>query len=80
MNVEDNYQEITEILEKFKNGEELYRNSALFNKAVQMMAEGMNIYEVFEAILKVYEQTDKAFEDYILRDTRPLPFHRKFNH
>lgn len=72
MNSNERYQKITELLSKFKNGEELYKRNAMFNQAIQMMVEGMNEFEVLEQIILSSERTQRAFEDYINRDTRPM--------
>lgn len=74
MNSSDRYHKITEILVKFKNGEELYKRSPMFNQAVQMMVNGMNEFEVLEQIILANERIQQAFEDYINRDTRPIAF------
>jgi hypothetical protein len=72
MNTNERYQKITELLSKFKNGEELYKRNAMFNQAIQMMVEGMNEFEVLEQIILASERTQRAFEDYVNRDTRPM--------
>lgn len=69
---EERFQKITELLSKFKNGEELYKRSAMFNQAIQLMVEGMNEFEVLEQIIIASDRTQRAFEDYVNRDTRPL--------
>ena len=74
MNSQERFIKITELLKKFKHGEELYEKSAMFNKAIQMMVEGMNEFEVLEQIVLTSEQTQRAFEDYINRDYRPMNF------
>ena len=66
------HQKITELLSKFKNGEELYKRNVMFNQAIQMMVEAMNEFEVLEQIILISERTQRAFEDYINRDTRPM--------
>jgi len=71
------YAKITELLAKFKNGEELYKKSPLFNQAIQMMVEGLDVYQVLEEIILANERTQKAFNDYVLRDTRPIYFNIK---
>ncbi len=68
----ERYQKITEILAKFKNGEELYKRNAMFNQAIQMMVEGLTEFEVLEQVVLANERTQRAFEDYINRDTRPI--------
>lgn len=79
MNLCERHKKITEIIGKFKNGEELYRRNAVFNKAIQMMVEGMDVYDVFEQVILSAEQTQRAFEDYIYRDTRPIHFNKDGN-
>ena len=74
MNCDERYQKITEILAKFKNGEELYKRNALFNQSVQMMVEGMNEFDVLEQVILANERTQRAFEDYVNRDMRPITF------
>jgi hypothetical protein len=76
MNNIERCQKITEILRMFKNGEELYKKSPLFNSAVQMMVEGMDMPEILEQTILACERTQRAFEDYVIRDTRPLSFNR----
>lgn len=68
MNSSERYLKITEILKKFKNGEELYKKSPLFNQATQMMIEGVDVYDVLEEIIKAAERTSNAFEDYVNRN------------
>ena len=68
----ERYQKITELLEKFKNGKELYKTNPMFNQAIQMMVEGMDEFEVIEQIILTNERISRAFEDYINRDTRPI--------
>ena len=70
----ERYQKITELLEKFKNGKELYKTNPMFNQAIQMMVEGMDEFEVIEQIILTNERISRAFEDYINRDTRPHVF------
>jgi hypothetical protein len=74
MNQNERYKKITKIIGKFKNGEELYKRNAVFNKVVHMLVEGMDVYDVFEQVILTAEQTQKMFEDYINRDTRPFEF------
>jgi hypothetical protein len=75
MNSNKRYQKITELLSKFKNGEELYKRNVMFNQAIQMMVEGMNEFEVLEQIILASDRTQRAFEDYVNRDTRPMVMH-----
>jgi hypothetical protein len=70
MNQSERYIEITRLLEMFKHGEELYRSSPIFNQAIQMMIEGISIYDVFEEVIISSERIQRAFTDYVNRDTR----------
>lgn len=79
MNLNERHKKITEILEKFKNGKELYKRNAVFNKAVQMMVDGMDVYDVLEQVILSAEQTQRAFQDYMYRDTRPIHFNKDGN-
>jgi hypothetical protein len=74
MNAQERYLKTSELLKEFKNGEELYRKSAMFHQAIQMMIEGLSPYEALEQIILACERTQKAFEDYMIRDTRPAVF------
>lgn len=67
-------QKTIELLSKFKNGEELYSKSPMFNKAIQMMLEGMNEFEVLEEIILANERTQRAFEDYVTTQPHHLYF------
>ena len=40
-----------EILSKFKNGEELYRENALFNVCVYQLLNGADIYHLLEKVI-----------------------------
>ena len=72
MNFCERHKKITEVIAKFKNGEELYRRNAVFNKVIQLLVDGMDVYDVLEQVVLTAEQTQKAFEDYMQRDTRPI--------
>lgn len=37
-----------------------------------MLLEGANEYDIIEELIIIDEQTTKSFQDYMLRDTRPL--------
>jgi hypothetical protein len=71
MNTQERYLKITELLKEFKNGEELYKKSPIFHQSIQMMAEGLSPFETLEQVIIACERTQKSFEDYMLRDTRP---------
>lgn len=62
------YNKTDMIISKFKNGEELYRKSALFNRSVQMLVRGVDVYDLIENLIQVTEDTQKAFEQYIQKN------------
>lgn len=68
---DDRQRKITELISKFKNGEELYRKNPMFHQVIQMLLEGCDVYKVIEQIILANDRTQKAFEDYIIRDSRP---------
>ena len=74
MNSNERYHKITDLLSKFKNGEEMYKRSALFNRCIQMMVDGATPFETLEQMVLINERTQKAFEDYMNRDTHPVSF------
>ena len=70
----EEYQKTQEVLNKFLNREK-YRKSALFHQVVQMLVRGVDPYLVIEQLITTTEDTQKAFEQYINRDDRPITFH-----
>lgn len=62
----DRYYKTREILNKFKNGEKLYKKSPQFNKCVHMLVDGTDIYSVLEDIIIANEALQHAFEDHLL--------------
>ncbi len=62
-----------EIIARFKNGEERYRTSVTFNRVVQMLARGVNTFEVIDQLITITDDTRKAFEQYMLSNTKPVP-------
>jgi ADP-ribosylglycohydrolase len=68
--MKDQYERIKkkkEIINRFKNGEELYKTSPLFNASIQMMSEGVSIYDVFESAIIEMERCHKSFSDHLLQ-------------
>jgi len=60
MNANERYLKITKLLKKFENGEKLYKESPMFYQCIQMMIEGVDVYEILEQIIQAYEWTQKA--------------------
>ena len=68
----DLYQKTCEVLSKFPNNEERYRTSALFHQVVQMLVRQDDPYIVIEQLITSCEDIQRAFAEYINRDTRPI--------
>lgn len=66
----EDYTKVTEFISLFKNGEELYKRNSLFNMCAIYYSQGIGIYDLFEMIIKACDDTTKAFEQYMIRDTR----------
>lgn len=71
---QEEYKNTQTVLEEFPGYEEKYKRSALFHQVVQMLARGVSPYKVIEALITTTEDTQKAFENYMITDTRPLRF------
>lgn len=41
-----------------------------------MLVEGMDVYDAFKQVILTAEQTQKMFEDYISRDSRPFEYRK----
>lgn len=63
---------IIKLLQKFRGGAELMKTSAMFDKAIMMMASGESVYSVLEQVIIQQEKLTKEFERYVLSDTRPI--------
>jgi hypothetical protein len=70
----EEYQKTKELIGKFKNGERLYRESALFNRVIQSMVRGVSELEIIEQLIHITNDTIKAQEFYMIGDTRPMTF------
>lgn len=68
----EHYKKTDEIVAKFKNGKERYRQSATFNRVVQMLVRDADPLEIIDQLITITDDTQKAFEQYIHRDTRPM--------
>jgi hypothetical protein len=74
MTKENIYRKTDECIARFKNGKERYRNSATFNRVVQMLVRDVDPYEIIDQLCQISDDQTKAFEQYIYRDTRPFDF------
>jgi len=72
MNEMDFYKKTEECIAKFKNGKERYRTSATFNRVVQMLVRDVDPYDVIDQLCEITDDTQRAFEQFAFRDTRPM--------
>lgn len=61
---------ILEILSKFERGQELYQTSTLFNKCVNCLAAGQDIYKLLEEVIIISDNQAKHTEE-ILQKSSP---------
>lgn len=71
MTEQEFYRKTDECIARFKNGKELYRTSPLFNRIVQMLVRDENPYDLIEELIQITDDTQKAFSQYVVRDSRP---------
>jgi len=72
MNEMEFYKKTDECIAKFKNGKERYQQSATFNRAVQMLVRDVDPYDIIDQLCQMTDDNQKAFEQYIHRDTKPM--------
>jgi len=70
------YHKTDECIARFKNGQERYRTSSIFNMVVQMLVRDVDPYEIIDHLCQMSDDQTKAFEQYITRDTRPMVISR----
>jgi hypothetical protein len=76
MKRQERFQKTAEVLAKFGDEKgQKYQKSAMFHKVVQMIANGMNEYDVILSIIDSAETLQSAFEEYVKNDTRPIVFY-----
>ena len=64
-------EKIKELISKFPNGEERFQKSALFNNIIQHLANGADVYDVIDILIKNADiMTEKLTEAY---QKMPLP-------
>jgi hypothetical protein len=74
MNESERYKKTDEIIAKFKNGKEHYQQSPIFNRVIQMLVRDEDPLVIIDHLIMLTEDTQKAFEQYIHRDIRPIKF------
>ena len=72
MSDQEFYKKTDECIARFKNGKERYRNSATFNRVVQMLVRDADPYEIIDHLCQMTDDQTNAFLQYIHRDTRPI--------
>lgn len=60
------HEKTKEVISRFKNGERLYNESAVFNKVVQCLVRDMDIYDLFGQVIQSSEDIRKAFEHHLI--------------
>lgn len=63
---------ITDILEKFEEGEHLYNTSATFNRCVHYLAAGGDIYQLLESIINMNEELHKRTIELLEKSSVPI--------
>jgi hypothetical protein len=56
---------INELLSKFENGLELYRNNAVFANCIEHLVRGGDIYKIFEQIIIMQSNTQEKLTELI---------------
>ncbi len=72
MNEMEFYKKTDECIAKFKNGKERYQQSATFNRVLQMLVRDVDPYDIIDQLCQMTDDNQKAFEQYVHRDTRPM--------
>ena len=54
---------MTEILKKFKNGEKLYKENALFNICIHQILSGADIYHILEEVILLNSAQQNMMKD-----------------
>lgn len=67
-------QETSKYITKFKDGEKRYRESPLFNQVIQMLVRDVDPIDIIDQLIQTTENTQKAFEEYMVRDKSPMRY------
>lgn len=68
------YLKTSEYITKFKDGEKRYRESPLFNQVIQMLVRDANPINIIDQLIQTTENTQKAFEEYMVRNKSPMSY------
>lgn len=63
----DYYTKTTEVLDKFKDANQLYYTSPTFNVCVQQLVRGLSPYEIIQNLCQREDDIMKAFTQQVLR-------------
>lgn len=72
MTQQEIYKKTDECIARFKDGEYRFKTSPTLNRVVQMLVRGEDPYAIIDHLCQMSDDQQKAFEQYVLRDTRPL--------
>jgi len=67
MNEIELYKKTDECIAKFKNGKERYKQSATFNRVIQMLVRDVDPYEIIDQLCQTIDDIQKAFNQYAFR-------------
>lgn len=60
-------QNLISLLKKFKNGDKLFHESALFNNAIMHLSNGMNIYHLLEEIITINDEINEQLKNNLFK-------------
>lgn len=67
------HEKTKEVISRFKNGERLYQQSAVFNRVVQCLVRDMDIYDLLEQVIQNSEDVTQAFTYHLMKgNTHPI--------
>jgi len=67
MTQQEIYEKTDECITRFKKDKERFRESATFNRVVQMLVRGAEPYEIIDQLCQMSDDQNKAMEQQILR-------------
>lgn len=66
------HEKTKEIISRFKDGERLFNDSALFNRVVQLLVRDVDIYHLLEQVIQNHEETMTAYTDCLLNSNQTI--------
>lgn len=70
--METKQKNLADLISKFENGQERYQKSALFAQVIDSLFHGVDPFYIINDLITSKEDQQKAFEDYIKTDVRPM--------